>query len=106
MEGILLKWIGKLNLKHDNSNYIMFYRGRNININEVLFDMFLDRVKISAKITNRCTGEVLFDEEGKLFLDKIQPCFYTYSVGGKNLDKVLWDNVGRNLEIEIKNIGY
>lgn len=93
---------GNLNLKHDNDDYIMFSSGRTTNISEYLNVMLLNDVFVEVK--NPYDGEILFSESGQLVKEKVSPKYYLYHVNGIDLDSVLWDNVGRKLEIEIKNI--
>lgn len=95
---------GILNLQHNNDEYIMFSNGRNINISDVLYSMYVDNAHIKVKITNTYNNKILFVADGKLYKDKIQPKYYTYHVDKQNIDDVLWNNVGNRLEIEIKNI--
>lgn len=93
---------GVLNLKHSNDDYIMFSSGKAINISEYLNVMLLSDVFVEVK--NTYTDEILFSESGQLLKEKISKCYYLYHVNGKDLDTLLWDNIGRRLEIEIKNI--
>lgn len=102
-EGMVLQ--GQLNLSYDKCEYIMFHSGRNDNISDILYSMFMDKVDVAVEIVDIYSGEVLFDAEGELYKERVQPKFYTYHIGDKdNLDKVLWDNVGRKVSINIKNI--
>ena len=95
---------GELNLNHANDDYIMFYQGRNVNINDILYSMYVDKSDVSIKIINKYSGNVLFDVTGKLYKDRIQPKYYSYHINGQDLEEVLWNNVGRKLTIEISNV--
>lgn len=97
-----MKLEGILQLKYDNDSYIIFHKGRLVNLTEFLDCMLLD--DIYAKVRDKYSNEILFEEEGKLIKERVQPYYYTYHVNGADLDSVLWDNVGRRLEIEIRNI--
>ena len=98
----ILKSVGILNLKHDNDDYIMFVNGRSYNITETLDLLLLSDVQVSVK--KAYDGTVLFAESGRLIKEKAGKCLYLYHVDGKDLDQVLWDNVGNKLEVDIKNI--
>ena len=93
---------GVLNLKHSNDEYLIFSGGRITNISEYLNVMLLNDVFVEVK--NTYTDEILFSESGQLVKEKISKYYYLYHVNGKDLDTLLWDNIGRRLEIEIKNI--
>lgn len=92
---------GVLQLKHDDS-YIMFYKGRLINLTEFLNCMLLDDVYV--KVQDKYSKKILFEEQGKLIKEKVQPCYYLHHVNRQDLDSILWNNVGRELIIEIRNI--
>ncbi len=95
---------GELNLNHANDDYIMFYQGRNVNINDILYSVYVDKSDVSIKISNKHSGKILFDATGEIYKDKIQPKYYSYYIDGQDLGEVLWDNVGRKLVIEINNV--
>lgn len=97
-----MKVEGKLNLKHNDIDYIMFHKGRSTNISEILNVQLMDDVYVCVE--DAYTNEVLFKERGQLIKDKIDNGFYLYHIGGQDLDSVLWDNVGQRLCIEIENI--
>lgn len=95
---------GQLNLSKRDLSYVMFYNGRSVNLSDILYSMYIDRADIYAKIKDMYYDEVLFESSGELYKDKVAPYFYLYFVGEDNLDEVLWDNIGRRLEIKLKNI--
>lgn len=95
---------GRLNLKHDNDDFIMFSKGRSININNVLYTLYMEYADVYVSIVHLYTGEELFKASGSLYKDKIQPKYYTYHIDGQDLEEILWNNVGSKLSIEIKNI--
>lgn len=93
---------GKLNLKHDNDNYIMFSGGRLVDLTEHLNLMLLQDVHMSVK--SMYDGKVFFDLKGKLVKDRVQPMYYMYHIDGQDIDSILWGLVGLKLEIEVNNI--
>lgn len=93
---------GILNLHHATDDYLMFYSGRLVNISEHLNCMLLDDVYVCIK--DGYTDDVLFENEGRLVKEKVQPCYYTYHVNGQDFDSILWDNVGKRLNIKIINV--
>lgn len=99
-----MKIEGDLNLKHDNCEYIMFYKGRLVSISGMLFSMYMDKSDVSVKISDKYSGKVLFNEVGELYKNKIQSKFYSYHINDKDLEQVLWDNIGYKIIIEIKNV--
>lgn len=97
-----MKIKGVLNLSYDKDDYVMFYNGRNVNLTEILNNMLFDDVMI--RIKNKYDGKELFYAEGKLIKNKISFAHYLYHVDKKNLDEVLWNNIGKRLIIEVRNI--
>lgn len=95
---------GQLNLSHGDCSYLIFYQGRNVNLSDYLYAMYVDKSDVSIKITDVYSKKILFDAKGELWKNKVQPMFYDYFVGEFNLDKVLWENVGKRLGVQIKNI--
>lgn len=93
---------GRLNLSAKNDDYIMFHSGRSVNINEILNLMLMDDVYVCVR--NLYTDKVLFNEEGKIIKDKVSACYYLYHINNKDLDTILWNNVGNRLMICIENI--
>lgn len=93
---------GLLNLKYDNDDYIVAGNGKYTNVSEVLNLMLMEKVFVSVK--KMFSKKELFRASGKLIKESTPSKLYLYHVGGQNLDSVLWDNVGKKLEIEIKNI--
>ena len=93
---------GKLHLSHKNDDYTIFSNGRLTNLSEMLNVMLLDDVRM--KVVNKYNGQVLFNVEGKLVKKKVSKCFYLYHIDNFNIDEVLWDFVGRKIEVDIKNI--
>lgn len=97
-----MKLEGRLKLKYNNIDYTMFYKGRNINISEVLNVQLMNDVYV--RVEDTYTNEILFEEKGQLIKNRIDKGFYLYYINGQDLDSVLWDNVGQRLCIEIKNV--
>ena len=95
---------GELNLNHANDDYIMFYQGRNANISDILYSMYIDIADVNMQIINQYSGEVLLNATGELYKDKIQPKYYSYHIDGQDVEEVLWNNVGRKLVIYMKNV--
>ncbi|HSH36455.1 hypothetical protein [Schnuerera sp.] len=95
---------GRLSLSHNKCEYTIFYNGRNINISDIIYSMYIDKSKVAVEIADMYSSKTLFSSEGELYKERIQPCFYSYFVGEVDLEQVLWDNVGKKLSIEIKNI--
>lgn len=93
---------GKLNLSHRNDDYTIFSNGRLTNLSEILNVMLFDSVRMKA--VDKYSGQVLFNVEGELLKKKVGKCFYLYHIGDFNIDEVLWELVGRKIEIDIKNI--
>lgn len=97
-----MKITGILKLHYNTDDYIMFCKGRLVNISEYLNCMLLDDVYVCIK--DGYTNDVLFENEGRLVKEKVQPCYYLYHINGQNFDSILWDNVGKKLSIEIVNV--
>lgn len=93
---------GVLNLKPQNDDYTVFSGGRTTNISEYLNVMLLSDVFVEVK--DIYSKKILFSQKGKLVKQKLSRCYYLYHVDKSDLDSVLWNHVGRRLEIELKNI--
>lgn len=89
---------GKLGLNQQDE-YILFSGGRNINLSSELNTLLLSDVKIAVR--DIYYDEVLFYGIGKLVLEKVGKCNYWYHVGDLDLDEVLWNNTGRNVEVVV-----
>ena len=93
---------GKLSLSHDKDDYIIFGKGRNTNLSELLNLMLMEDIKMIVK--DMYDGKTLINTEGNLIKDKVSRCYYMYHVGSVNVDEILWNLVGRRLEIELLNV--
>ena len=100
---------GKLTLKFDNDDYLMFTGGRSENISDLLHILYTEKAEVCIDVKNAHSGKTLFQATGELSKMKLQPKYYTYCIvqNGieKDLDSVLWNNVGGQVEISIKNVG-
>ena len=93
---------GQLNLSHDRDDYIIFSKGRLVNLTDYLNMMLMDNVRF--EIRQMYNKKVIVSAEGQLLKQMISKGFYLYHVGDINIDNVLWDLVGDKLEIELVNI--
>lgn len=93
---------GELRLDLKNDDYLVVGNGRSSNLSELLNVMLLDSIKV--KVKSIYDEKILFDAEGELLKQKVNRNFYLYHVGNKDLDSVLWNLVGRKLEIEVLNV--
>lgn len=94
---------GILELEGNTINFKLFCNYCNYNITEELNNLLLKSVKIIIKKNS----EVLFSKSGILrrrneHIGKNRGYLYSYFVGRKNLEQVLWDLVGEKIEIEIR----
>lgn len=94
--------IGKLSLDHENDDYIMFSKGRLVNLTDILHTMLLEDV--SFIIRNTYDGKTLLDVEGKLVKERVSPKYYLFHINEVDIDTVLWNLVGSKIEVEINNI--
>jgi len=93
---------GKLSLSHNKDDYIIFGKGRNTNLTELLNLMLTENIKMIVK--DIYSGEILINTEGKLIKDKVSRCFYMYRIGSVDVDEILWNLADSQLEIELLNI--
>lgn len=98
---------GKLRLKHDDDSYLISTGGRLVNISDYLYLLYKEKAIVETRISDTYTKIVLFEANGELYKERTAPKFYTYHIsetGKYNLDHVLWNNVGRKIEVYIRNI--
>lgn len=93
---------GQLNLSHDKDDYIIFSKGRLVNLTDYLNMMLMDNVKFEIK--QMYNKKVMISAEGQLLKQRISKGFYLFHIGDVNIDNVLWNLVGSKLEIELINI--
>lgn len=71
--------------------------------------LYMERADVCIELKDAYLNKKLFEAAGKLSNAKLQPKYYTYCIveNGveKDLDGVLWDNVGRRIEVSIRNVG-
>jgi len=81
-------------------DYQIFERGNIYNLTEKLNLLLWDKVSVMVQKNQ----DITFCEEGKLTKQKCPSGkLYQYFVGNKNLDEILWSNVGNTIQIEIKS---
>lgn len=91
-------YYGRL-IYNDQGEYELHSPTGIVNISHILKNIyFADNNYIKIKIMNGC--KVLFNEEGNLYLKVIiKPKLASYHVNGNDLETVLFDLVGQDLEI-------
>lgn len=104
MRGRIMRLEGKLNLKHDSCDYLMFCSGRSENLSEILYELYVNNSNAKVKVAEKYSGKVIFDETGVLYKNKIQPKFYSYYVNDSDLEDVILDNIGYGVIIEINDV--
>jgi len=85
---------GRYELHHPNSGIT--------DISSILETIYMhseSKYHINIKITNGC--KTLFNEDGSLYLSRIRPKLYSYYVSGEDLETVLFNSVGKELDITI-----
>ena len=95
-------FLGELCLKHDTDDYIIFSKGRLVNLTDELHTLLLEEVRFTIK--SMYNKNVLLQAEGKLIKQRVSKCFYLFHVGDADIDSVLWNMVGSKIEVEINNI--
>ena len=93
---------GKLCLHNQTDDYIMFSKGRLVNLTDTLYTMLLEDV--SFIIRNMYDKKILLQAEGKLFKERVSPKYYLFHIDEVDIDTVLWNLVGSKIEIELVNI--
>ncbi len=91
-----------MNLKSQNDDYLIFGGGRTVNLTEYLTLQLLEDV--SVDIRQAYTGRCIFSASGKLVKEKVAPKYYLFYIGDRDLDTLLWNNVGVILNVNINNI--
>lgn len=78
----------------------MFVGGRSVNISDYLNVQLLDKVFVEIKKGD----DILFSHSGKLEKKRVSKNYYMYYIDRKNVDEILWDNVGNIVSIRIDNL--
>jgi len=88
---------GKLTLIRDTIDYGIYSGGLHRNLSEKFNNNLLHIIKFRMRVGNKTT----LDETGVLcrVKDKNSKLYY-YKIGRKNIDKILWENVGNDVEID------
>lgn len=97
-----MKITGKLYLRENKCDYLIFHKGRVVDVSKVLDIMLFEKVSISIK--NLYNNKTLVCAEGKLIKKKVGSKLYLYYVDDIDIDSVLWNLVNANIEIQIHNI--
>ncbi len=93
---------GELCLHNQTDDYIMFSKGRSVNLTDILHTMLLEDV--SFIVRNMYDKKILLKAEGKLFKERVSPKYYLFHIDETDIDSVLWNLVGSKIEIELINI--
>lgn len=93
---------GKLCLNEKTNDYMIFAGGRTSNLSEYLNMLIFERV--SVVVTSSYSGQVCVDRTGQLLKVKVGKYLYQYSVGGNDIDSVLWNLVGNRVNVKVKRI--
>ncbi|MCD3319539.1 hypothetical protein G8V07_14235 [Clostridium botulinum D/C] len=94
-----MKYTGKLDFNM-NGEYAIYTGDKYIPISSMLDGMLGDEVKV--RILNKNNKE-LFKDQGIILREKLttdgsnQSNLYIYRVNGRDLDSVLWENVGNKI---------
>lgn len=97
---MVIKGILELSPNFNTVDYQIFEKGNIYNLTEKLNLLLMDKVSIIIQKFN----DIILCEEGKLTKIPIgSNKLYQYFINSKNFDKVLWNNVGNLISIEIKS---
>ena len=96
---------GKLDYDEDGK-YAVIENAVKFNLSDLLDTVYAAKNnRINLRITNG--NELLFQEDSTLYKNKNKHNFYTYFVTGADLETILFDNVGKEVTVEVaaKSVG-
>lgn len=97
---IKYKYGGRLELGLADKYYIQSLCGFNYDLHSDLIESLTEKVSVCVADIN---GDVLFEAKGELMLRReIKSNIYMFYVGEKNLDEILWKNVGGVISFDLE----
>lgn len=92
--------------QNENKEFILFSPDQSIqltNLTNILNKIYYLETNnyIDIQIINTNNGKTIFSEKGNLYFTKLAPRQYVLSVDGSDLETILFDNIGNDLEIEL-----